>query len=65
MAEKMTWMGRDLDDLSRQELYSVIEYLADEVRLLHRPDEIRARAIGKVEMIKREATRRALEEKRT
>ena len=47
------WMGRSVYEMSREELIAALTHLADEIRRLQGSAEIRARALGRVEMMKR------------
>lgn len=45
--------GKPVEDMDREELLKVIEYLAAENQRHTSPDRIRAYALGSVEMLKR------------
>jgi hypothetical protein len=47
------WHGKKVTDLSREELIEIINWLGREYHELMSPDNIHARALGKVEMMKR------------
>lgn len=48
-----TFHGKSTDDMSREELLEVIEYLAAENQRHTSPAALRARALGSAEMLKR------------
>jgi hypothetical protein len=47
------WKGKTLEECSREELYECIEKLGRVCKDHYSPLSMRARALGKVEMIKR------------
>jgi len=47
------WMGRPIDELTKEELIEVIEFLARDLARLQTPVAIQASALGRVEMMKR------------
>lgn len=51
--ENCTWRGRKLADLSREELEDAFFHIMIEYDRMLSPVNIRASALGKVEMIKR------------
>lgn len=44
------WMGRPIAELSREELFEVIDHLMLELRRYHEPDRVKAYSIGKARM---------------
>ncbi len=47
------WRGKPIEDLSREEMIEVINFLANQVRELNSPENLEARALGFVAMLKR------------
>ena len=47
------WMGRPLESLSKDELIEVVKQLGSQVQAFYTPSAIRARSLGKVEMLRR------------
>ena len=44
-----TWKGKAVEDLSRDELLEVIDYLGKQLQGLHSPEAIHDRIVGQVE----------------
>ena len=51
-----TWMGTPLTELSKEELIEAVEHLAERLDSFYSNVAIRARSLGRVEMIKRGET---------
>lgn len=48
----ITWYGKPVTELSRDELLEALEFVSSELRRLQTPGARRARALGRVEMLK-------------
>ncbi len=53
MKTGIMWMGESIDNMPKDRLLEIIECLSEEQRERYSPENIRAFALGKVEMIKR------------
>ena len=51
--ENLRWRGKSLDEMSREELAEALLQSCNQVMQYQDPIEMQARAIGRVEMIKR------------
>ena len=47
------WKGKKISTLPREELLKIIDYLVKQNAYLTTPEEIKARSLGRVELIKR------------
>jgi hypothetical protein len=56
---KMIWRGKPLNEYSRLELIEIIETLGRMVQEINSPENIEARALGRVEMLTRQERRNA------
>lgn len=51
--ETAMWKGRPIGSLSREELYEVIAWYADQLAQYQTPEALRAMALGRIESTKR------------
>jgi|OM-RGC.v1.036374414 hypothetical protein len=56
---KMIWRGKPLNEYSRLELIEIIETLGRMGQEINSPENIEARALGRVEMLTRQERRNA------
>lgn len=47
------WHGKRIEECSRDELIEALRYMSGRIRDLESPEAIRARSIGRVEMLRR------------
>ncbi len=53
MSDGMLWKDKRVDDLSREEAIEAVKYLLHMQWAMYSDENIRARAIGRVEMLRR------------
>ncbi len=53
LSDKMLWKDKRVDDLSREEAIEAVKYLLNLQWVMCSDENIRARAIGRVEMLRR------------